>query len=67
VSRSCGSVRGGIKNVLERARCCIRDEGGPFAVGLQEQAANDRKLLLPNSGGGERYGKGATSIESRAG
>ncbi len=58
-------MRGCVKNVLERARCCIRDEGGPFAVGFEEQAANDRKLLLPNGGGGERYGKSATAIASR--
>jgi len=40
------------------ARCCARDEGGPFEAGLQEQALNSRKLLPSNGGGGERYGKG---------
>ena len=44
------------------ARCCIRDEGGSFGAGLQEQASNSRKLLSSNGGGGERYGKGATRL-----
>ena len=34
------------------------DEGGPFGAGFQEQASSNRKLLSPNGGGGERYGKG---------
>jgi hypothetical protein len=54
-----GSVRGCVKNALLGARCCIRDEGGPFEAGLQEQASNNRRLLPSNDGGGERYGKGA--------
>src|SRR5260370_41080871 len=41
------------------ARCCTRDEGGPFGAGLQEQASNSRELLPSNGGGGERHGKGA--------
>jgi len=56
--RSHGSVRGCVKNAFFGARCCIRDEGGPFGAGLQEQASNSRKLLSPNGDGGERYGKG---------
>jgi len=42
-------------------RCCIRDEGGPFEAGLQEQASNSRKLLSSNGGGCERYGKGVSN------
>ena len=53
-----GSVRGCVKNAFFGARCCIRDEGGPFGAGLQEQASNSRKLLSSNGDGGERYGKG---------
>src|SRR5260221_9724495 len=45
-------------NAFFGARCCIRDEGGSFGAGLQEQASNSRKLLSSNGGGGERYGKG---------
>ena len=30
-------------------RCCTRDEGRPFAVGLQGQAANHLKLLWPKA------------------
>src|SRR2546428_3467608 len=41
------------------ARCCTRDEGGPFGAGLQEQASNSRELLPSNGGGSERHGKGA--------
>jgi hypothetical protein len=39
------------------ARCCTRDEGGPFGAGLQEQASNSRELLPSNGGGGERSRK----------
>jgi hypothetical protein len=39
------------------ARCCPRDEGGPFGAGLQEQASNSRELLPSNGGGGERSRK----------
>ncbi len=53
-----GSVRGCVKNAFFGARCCIRDEGGPFGAGLREQAPNSRKPLSSNGGGGERYGKG---------
>jgi hypothetical protein len=56
--RPYGSVRGCVKNAFFGARCCIRDEGGPFGAGLQEQASNSRKLLSSNGDGGERYGKG---------
>jgi len=38
-----------VKNVLARARCCTRDEGGSFGAGLQEQASNSRKLLRPKA------------------
>src|SRR5260370_34496515 len=38
------------------ARCCTRDEGGPFGAGLQEQASNSRELLPSNGGGGGRRG-----------
>jgi hypothetical protein len=51
-----------VKNALCGARCCIRDEGGPFGAGLQEQASNSRKLLSSNGGGGERYGKGVSKL-----
>jgi hypothetical protein len=60
--RPYGSVRGCVKNAFLGARCCIRDEGGPFGAGLQEQASNNRKLLPSNGGGGERCGKGATRL-----
>ena len=30
--------------------CCTRDEGWPFAVGLQEQAANHLELRLLRAG-----------------
>ena len=30
-------------------RCCTRDEGRPFAVGLQGQAVNHLKLLWPKA------------------
>jgi hypothetical protein len=43
-------------------RCCVKDEGGPFGAGLQEQASNDHRLLLPNGSGGERYGKGVRKL-----
>jgi len=56
--RQHGSVRGCVKNAFFKARCCIRDEGGPFGAGWQEQAPNSRKLLSSHGGGGERYGKG---------
>ena len=56
--RPYGSVRGCVKNAFCGTRCCIRDEGGPFGAGLQEQASNSRKLLSCNGDGGERYGKG---------
>jgi len=49
---------GCVKNAFLGARCCTRDEGGPFGAGLQEQISNARKLLLFNDGDGERYGKG---------
>jgi hypothetical protein len=55
-------LRGCVKNAFFGARCCIRDEGGPFGAGLQEQASNSRKLLPSHGGGGERYGKGATRL-----
>jgi len=61
-SRSYGSVRGCVKNAFYGARCCTRDEGGPFGVGLQEQAPNNRKLLSSNGGGGEHYGKGVSKL-----
>jgi len=32
--RPYGSVRGCLKNVLVRARCCIEDEGTSFGIGL---------------------------------
>ena len=51
-------MRGCVKNAFFGARCCIRDEGGPFGAGVQAQASNSRKLLTPNGDGGERYGKG---------
>jgi hypothetical protein len=57
-----GSVRGCVKNAFFGARCCIRDEGRPFGVGLQEQAPNSRKLLSSNGDGGERYGKGVSEL-----
>src|ERR1019366_5343253 len=53
-----GSGRGCVKNAFFGARCRIRDEGGPFGVGVQAQASNSRKLLPSNDSGGERYGKG---------
>jgi hypothetical protein len=53
-----GSVRGCVKNAFYGTRCCIRDGGGPFGAGLQEQTSNSRKPLSSNDGGGERYGKG---------
>jgi len=40
-----GLMKGCVKNVLARARCCTGDEGRPFGIGLQEQASNGRKLL----------------------
>ena len=43
-------------------RCCVKDGGRPFGAGLQEQASNDHRLLLPNGSGGERYGKGAGKL-----
>jgi|NGEPerStandDraft_6_1074524.scaffolds.fasta_scaffold40358_2 hypothetical protein len=61
-SRSYGSVRGCVKNAFFGARCCARDEGGPFGAGLQEQASNSRKLLSSHDGGGERYGKGVIQL-----
>jgi hypothetical protein len=57
-SRTYGFVRGCVKNAFFGARCCARDEGGPFGAGVQVQASNSRKLLSSNGGGGERYGKG---------
>jgi len=60
--RSHGSVRGCVKNAFFGARCRIRDEGGPFGAGLQEQASNSRKLLSSNGDGGERYGKGVSEL-----
>ena len=44
------------------ARCCIRDEGRPFEVGVQAQVSNNRKLLSFNDDGGERYGKGVSKL-----
>ena len=61
-ARQHGSVRGCVKNAFFGARCCIRDEGGPFGAGLQEQASNSRKLLSSNGDGGERYGKGVSEL-----
>jgi len=49
------------------ARCCTRDEGGPFGAGLQEQASNSRELLPSNGGGGERPRKRREDIASCAG
>ena len=46
------------------ARCCTRDEGGPFGAGLQEQASNSRELLPSKGGGGERHGKRREDIAS---
>jgi hypothetical protein len=43
-------------------RCCVEDEGGTFGAGLQEQASNDHRLLLPNGNSGERYGKGVRKL-----
>ncbi len=54
-------MRGCVKNAFFGARCCIRDEGGPFGAGLREQASNNRKLLSSHGGGGERYGKGVST------
>jgi hypothetical protein len=56
--RTWGSARGCVKNAFFGARCCIRDEGGPFGAGVQAQASNSRKLLPSKDSGGERYGKG---------
>ncbi len=39
--------------------CCTRDEGGPLAVGLQEQAANHLELRLLRAG--------VVSVEEKAG
>ena len=50
-------MRGCVKNAFLGTRCCIRDEGGPFGAGLQEQASNSRELLSFNGDGGERHGK----------
>ena len=55
-------MRGCVKNAFFGARCCARDEGGPFGAGLQEQASNSRKLLSSHDGGGERYGKGVIQL-----
>src|SRR2546422_3890748 len=44
-SRLYGSVRACVKNAFFGARCCARDEGGPFGAGVQAQAPNSRKLL----------------------
>ena len=55
-------MRGCVKNAFFGARCRIRDEGGPFGAGLQEQASNSRKLLSSNGDGGERYGKGVSEL-----
>jgi len=32
-------------NVRVPQQSCVRDEGGPLAIGLQEQVANHRKRL----------------------
>ena len=61
-SRLYGSVRGCVKNAMFGARCCARDEGGPFGAGVQAQAPNSRKLLSSHDGGGERYGKGVSKL-----
>jgi len=61
-SRLYGSVRGCVKNAFFGARCCARDEGGPFGAGVQAQAPNSRKLLSSHDGGGERYGKGVSKL-----
>ena len=49
------------------ARCCTRDEGGPFGAGLQGQASNSRELLPSNGGGGERSRKRREDIASCVG
>jgi len=36
---------GKITNVSVPQRSCVRDEGRPLAIGLQEQVANHRKRL----------------------
>jgi len=62
-----GSGGGLCQERARGARCCTRDEGGPFGAGLQEQAPNSRELLSSNGGGGERHGKGVRNIASCVG
>ena len=38
-----------VSRTRREARCCTKDEGGPFGAALWEEASNRRKLLRPKA------------------